>query len=121
MKYISLNKYREINSETSSLVLVNLDLLVNTLKTDNPEYFVDHNTKNKFSLPRINSVITFTENNLAYDNIFEAPILSFDNNKLGVIDGRHRISGAKKIGYTHIYVEVPNKYKSMLLDLTKGC
>lgn len=120
MRYINLDNYVEIYSETNSLVLINLDLLVNRLKMDSPEYFVDPNTKNVFSLGRIHSAIKFTKENLGYNNVFEAPKLGIEGNKLGVIDGRHRIAAAKKIGYTHIYVDIPNKYKEVLFDLTKS-
>lgn len=117
MKYLDLTKYHQPYSDDTELMLVDINALMNRLRLDNPEYFIDITTKNSNSISRIDSSINYIQRNSLNEGCFEAPLLSVENGKIGVIDGRHRIAASKKIGYSHIYVEIPNQYTINLLDL----
>jgi len=117
MKYLDLTKYHQTYSDDTELMLVDINTLMNRLRLDNPEYFIDITTKNSNSISRIDSSINYIQRNSLNEGCFEAPLLGVDSGKIGVIDGRHRIAASKKIGYSHIYVEIPNRYKISLSDL----
>ena len=118
MKYIGLEQYKLSGSRNNSLVLVDIDLLISKLKVDTPEYFVGENTNNPYSICRITNAMNYVKKNLGTSGCLEASLISAEDGRLGVIDGRHRIIAAKKIGYTHIYVDIPNKYKKVLYGIT---
>jgi hypothetical protein len=113
MKYLQSDQYVLGNHVDNELVLVNIDSLLNRLKSDSPEYFVAPDTKNFVSIKRIEEATNFIKNNQHRKNYFEPTLLGFECDKMGVVDGRHRIIAAKKMGYTHVYVEVPQEYKKI--------
>jgi len=117
MKYLEAELYESKECEYTSPVLVNLDKLISRLKSDTPEYHIDIDTKNVYSINRVNDCINHIKKNINKKGSLELPSLGFQSNKIGVIDGRHRIIANKKIGYTHIYVDIPNSYKDILLNL----
>jgi len=117
MKYLDLTKYHQPYSDDTKLILVDINALMVRLRLDSPEYFIDITTKNSNSISQIDSSINYIQRNSLNEGCFEAPLLTVENGKIGVIDGRHRIAASKKIGYSHIYVEIPNQYAINLLDL----
>lgn len=102
-------KYKLQYPEVNKLILVNVDSLVDRLSKDTPEFFVSPNTKSVISLTRIQSCIEFLNKN----EVVEPPFVLFEDGVIGVIDGRHRIAAAKKMGYTHLYIEVPRDQKNL--------
>lgn len=102
-------KYKLQYPEVNKLILVSVDSLVDRLSKDTPEFFVSPNTKSLTSLNRIQSCVEFLKNN----EVVEPPFILFENGFMGVIDGRHRIAAAKKMGYTHLYIEVPRDQKNL--------
>jgi hypothetical protein len=117
MKYLQEDQYVLIDSKSDELVLVEIDSLLTHLKNDTPEYFIGVDTKNETSLKRIKDAMRFIKRNEYRKNYFEPVLLGVEPDKIGVLDGRHRIIAAKKMGYTHIYVEVPQEYKKIFVDL----
>jgi hypothetical protein len=117
MKYLQEDQYVLVDSDNNQLVLVGVDSLITRLKKDSPEYFVNPDTKNDVSVKRIKDAVSFIKRNLHRKGYFEPVLLGLEGDKIGVIDGRHRIIAAKKMGYTHIYVEVPQEYKKIFVDL----
>jgi hypothetical protein len=117
MKYLREDQYVLGDSINNELVLVDINLLLTRLKVDSPEYFIGVDTKNEGSVKRVKDAISFIKRNEYRKNYFEPALLGFDFDKIGVVDGRHRIVAAKKMGYTHIYVEVPQEYKKIFVDL----
>lgn len=113
MKCLHADRYTLMDSNSNELMLVNVDLLLAKLKTDSPEYFVGPDTKNASSILRIKGVINFTKRNLYRNGYFEPVLMGSECDKIGVLDGRHRIVGAKKMGYTHLYIEVPRDQKNI--------
>lgn len=113
MKYLKQDTYLLNDSYSNSLLLVNIDRLLVRLKNDSPEYFVNPDTNNPSSVNRIKNAIGFTKKNLFKKHYFEPPMFGVEMNKIGVIDGRHRIAAAKKMGYTHLYIEVPRDQKNI--------
>lgn len=102
-------KYKLQYPEVNKLVLVNVDSLIERLSRDTPEFFVSPNTKSVISLNRIESCVEFLKNN----KVVEPPFILLENGCMGVVDGRHRIAAAKKMGYTHLYIEVPRDQKNL--------
>jgi hypothetical protein len=49
---------------------------------------------------------------------FEAPYVSFDEDRLIISDGRHRIVAMKELGYNDIVIEVPSIQLKKFLELT---
>ncbi len=115
MKYLQEDQYILGGSSENELILVNIDLLLTRLKTDSPEYFVGPDTKSAVSIKRIGEAINFIKKNQYRKNYFEPTLLGFECGKIGVVDGRHRIVASKKMGYTHIYIEVPQEYKNIFV------
>ncbi len=115
MKYLQEDQYALVDSDNNQLVLVGVDSLITRLKKDSPEYFVNPDTKNDVSVKRIKDAVSFIKRNLHRKSYFEPVLLGLEGNKIGVIDGRHRLVAAKKMGYTHIYVEVPQETKKIFL------
>ena len=111
MKCLHADQYRLTDSNSNELILVKVDLLLARLKVDSPEYFVDPDTENTSSVARIKEVVNFTKRNLYRKDYFEPVLMGSESDKIGVFDGRHRIAGAKKMGYTHLYIEVPRDKK----------
>lgn len=106
-------EYKLDEPGVNELVLVDVDILLARLKSDCPEFFVSPDTKNEISLRRIDSCINYMTEN----KIVTSPLLFSENGLIGVIDGRHRIIAAKKMGYQHICVEVPQDQKKLFLNL----
>ena len=102
-------KYKLSDPEVNQLILIDLNKLLSRLKIDCPEFFISPETKNVSSLSRIQNCISF----LKTSDYIEPPLLSTENFSIGVIDGRHRIAAAKKMGYTHLYIEVPRDQKEL--------
>lgn len=102
-------KYKLSDPEVNQLILIDLNKLLNKLKIDCPEFFISPETKNEASLLRIQNCVSFLKNS----DSGEPPLLSTENYLIGVIDGRHRIAAAKKMGYTHLYIEVPRDQKEL--------
>jgi hypothetical protein len=102
-------KYKLSDPEVNQLISVDLNKLLSKLKSDCPEFFISPETKNAASLSRIQNCISF----LKTSDSVEPPLLSTENSLMGVIDGRHRIAAAKKMGYTHLYIEVPRDQKEL--------
>lgn len=113
MKYLQADQYRLTDSHSNELILVKVDSLLTKLKIDSPEYFVGADTKNLSSVSRIKEVIKFTKKNLYRKDYFEPVLMGSEFDKMGVLDGRHRIAAAKKMGYTHLYIEVPRDQKNI--------
>ena len=117
MKYLQEDQYVLIEPESNQLILVEIGLLLTCLKNDSPEYFVGLETKNPSSIQRNKEAMDFIKRNEYRKHYFEPTLLGFETNKIGVLDGRHRIVAAKKMGYTHIFVEVPQCYKNLFNSL----
>ena len=117
MKYMKEHQYVLIDSENNELVLVGIDLLLTRLKIDSPEYFVGPETKNPNSIQRIKNAVSFIKRNEYRQDYFEPALLNVESGKIGVLDGRHRIVAAKKMGYTHLYIEVPRDLKKLFIGL----
>lgn len=104
MKYLSAEQYYTNDPNTNQLVLVNIDLLLDRLWSDSPEYFIGADTKNISSINRVKEAIKFIKANKFRLSYFEPALLTSEFNKIGVIDGRHRIIAAKKNGvHSFIY------------------
>ncbi len=106
-------EYKLQHPEVNKLIKVNLNLLLTKLKNDSPEFFVGVETKNQDSINRIDECVKF----LKKSDLLETPFVVFENNLIGVIDGRHRIAATKKMGHHQIFIEVPLDQELLFKDL----
>ncbi|MFA5067741.1 MAG: AAA family ATPase [Candidatus Izemoplasmatales bacterium] len=129
--YSMLKKYKLRYPKTNTLIVVNIDKLLNRHKTDAPDYAFD--TRDSSNYPRRVDRAKEYWLNYAEDQRpispkdgqrqnsgvmkFEAPYVGIWNGKMGFVDGRHRVVAMKELGYDNIVIEVPKSQKSQFENL----
>lgn len=91
------------------LILVNVDKLLKRLKKDNPDFYVDPNTDLKYHKNKIVKAMEFFKKNVIEGETIEGyhpPFITFSDNKLGVVEGRHRLAAIYNLGFVDTYIEV---------------
>jgi hypothetical protein len=91
------------------IIKVNLDKILSRLKKDTPNFYVDPNTELEYHKNKINKAVEYFKKNVIEDNplsIYYPPFLTFHDNKLGVVEGRHRLASYYHLGFTYVYIEV---------------
>lgn len=113
------------------LTLVSIDKFLSRLKKDDPYFYIGSDTKVKTSQERIKKsmeyITNYAENpkmfhpktgeRWSYDVMLEPTEASMYENKLGVVNGRHRMVALKNLGYTHAYIEVPKEQENLFKEL----
>lgn len=113
------------------LTLVNVEKFLSRLKKDDPYFYIGADTKVKTSQERIKKsmeyITNYSENpkmfhpktgeRWSYDVMLEPTEASMYENKLGVVNGRHRMVALKNLGYTHAYIEVPKEQENLFKEL----
>lgn len=131
MKYIPKERYVMVRPGFNILTLVNIDKFLSRLKNDDPYFYIGSDTKIKTSQERIKKsmeyITNYSENpkmfhpktgeRWNYDVMFEPTEASMFENKLGVVNGRHRMVALKNLGYTHAYIEVPKEQENQFKTL----
>lgn len=132
MKYIPKERYVMVRPNSNVLVLVNIDKFLSRLKKDDPYFYIDPETKIKSSQERIKKSMEYVSNyadnpkilhpktgeRWTYDVMLEPTEASITDNKLGVVNGRHRMIALKNLGYTHGFIEVPKEQESLFNSLS---
>lgn len=133
MKFIPKERYVMVRPESNALVLLNIDKFLSRLKTDDPDFYIDANTKIKTSQERIKKsmdyITNYAENSKithfktieclgCYDVMLEPTEAGIYNGKLGVINGRHRMVALKNLKFTHTYIEVPKEQIEFFKDFS---
>jgi hypothetical protein len=91
------------------LILVNVDKLMKRLKQDNPDFYVDPNTNLKYHKDKIVKAMDFFKKNVIEGGIpdgYHPPFITFAVDKLGVVEGRHRLAAIYNLGFVDSYIEV---------------
>ena len=127
-KYPIENIEWKLRDKKTTFIKVNVDKLLEILKNDSPDFYVERGGKNEIGnrIDRFKEyfkkhIERVEENDSRIDPI-ELPMYNFYNNKLGVTDGRHRTVALKELGYKEIFIEVPKEQVSQfeIMRFEKG-
>jgi hypothetical protein len=93
----------------TTIIKVNLDMILSRLKKDSPSFYVDPNTDLEYHKNKINKAVNYFKKNVIEDNplsVYYPPFLTIYDDELGVVEGRHRLAAYYHLGFTNVYIEV---------------